>query len=131
MGIPLLYYRLSEQSISRQVTTLTQGEDMSTGEIYETDISKPLCGEEEFAALVAEMVNDEAPRLFAVVQEIGEREDGQIAAWGIAFEDHTAVMRDRTSWLSVSSPDRARQLLSRAPDVTAHLVWVEPRELSV
>jgi hypothetical protein len=94
------------------------------GEIYEVETSKPLCGEEEFAELVAEMVRDEAPRLFAVVQEIGEREDGRIAAWGMAFDDHTAVMRDRGSWLSVSSPDRARCMLSRAPDVTARLVWV-------
>jgi hypothetical protein len=96
------------------------------GEIYEVETSNPLCGEEEFAELVAEMVRDEAPRLFAVVQEIGEREDGRIAAWGMAFDDHAAVMRDRSSWLSVSSPDRACRMLSRAPDVTARLVWVAP-----
>lgn len=75
---------------------------------------------------MAEMVNDEAPRLFAVVQELGERVDGRIAAWGMAFDDHAALVRERGVWLSVSSPDRARHLLGRAPDVTAHLVWVTP-----
>lgn len=94
------------------------------GEIYELRTSKPLCGEEEFAAMVEDMVHEEAPRLFAIVQEIGEREDGRIAAWGLAFEDHTAVLRDRGTWLHVNSPERARHLLGRAPDVTARLVWV-------
>lgn len=37
-------------------------------EIYEVDQSEPLCAEDEFAALVMDMVQDEAPRLFAVVQ---------------------------------------------------------------
>ena len=93
-------------------------------DIYQEETSEPMCGEEEFAELIAEMVHDEAPRLFAVVQEIGEREDGRIAAWGMAFEDHAALLRDHSTWLSVSSPDRARQILSRAPDVSARLVWV-------
>jgi len=95
-------------------------------EIYEVETSEPLCGAAEFATLLTEMVHDEAPRLFAVVQEFGEREDGRIAAWGMAFEDHAAVLRDQNAWLSVSSPDRARHMLSRAPDITAHLVWVRP-----
>ncbi len=111
---------------------LTTGDSTDTrggmNEIYELETSNPLCGEEEFTALVVAMVNDEAPRLFAVVQEIGEREDGRIAAWGMAFEDHAAVLRDGNSWLSVSSPDRARRMLSRGPDITAHLVWVKERE---
>ena len=51
----------------------------------------PLCGEEEFAELVAEMVAEGAPRLFAVVQEFGERVDGRIAAWGVALEDRAEV----------------------------------------
>jgi hypothetical protein len=93
-------------------------------EIYEVDDGTPLCGEEEFTAMVTEMVNDEAPRLFAVVQELGQREDGRIAGWGMAFTDHTAVLRGTGSWLHVSSPDRARRVLSRAPDVTARLVWL-------
>lgn len=41
----------------------------------------PLCDEPEFAALVADLVADEAPRLFAVVQEEVPRIDGRIAAY--------------------------------------------------
>jgi hypothetical protein len=37
------------------------------------------------------MVADEAPRLFAIVQEYGERVDGRIAARGIAFDNHAEV----------------------------------------
>ncbi|MCA1671371.1 MAG: hypothetical protein LC799_03935 [Actinobacteria bacterium] len=41
----------------------------------------PLCGEAEFTELVGELVADEAPRLFAVVQEYGTRVDGRIVVW--------------------------------------------------
>lgn len=99
-------------------------------EIYQPDKREPLCDEEEFADLIAEMVRDEAPGLFAVVQEFGEREDGRIAAWGMAFTDHATVLRGQDAWLHLSSPDRARQLLSRVPDVTARLVWVSAPEPS-
>ncbi len=93
----------------------------------ERDAMGELCGDAEFAELVTEMVNEEAPRLFAVVQELGERVDGRIAAWGMAFEDRADVVRDGGgSVLSVRSPERACRLLGRAPGVTARLVWVEP-----
>jgi hypothetical protein len=73
------------------------------------------------------MVADEAPRLFAIVQELGEREDGRITAWGMAFDDHADVVRHGGgSFLSVNSPDRARTLLGRGPGITARLVWVTP-----
>lgn len=86
-----------------------------------------ICGEEEFAELIDEMVSDEAPRLFAVVAEVGERVDGEIAGWGLAFADHTVVMcGGGRSWLNVRSPERACRLLSHAPDVSARLVWVDP-----
>ncbi len=87
----------------------------------------PLYDDDEFAELTDELVTEEAPRLFAVVQELGEREDGRIAAWGMAFDGHADVVcDDGRSWMSLSSPDRACWLLSRAPDTTARLVWVAP-----
>lgn len=87
---------------------------------------RALCGEDEFAELVAEMVADEAPRLFAVVQERGVREDGRIAAWGLAFDGHADVVCPGGTVLSVGSPDRACRLLVRGSDITARLVWVTP-----
>ncbi|MGB9278772.1 MAG: hypothetical protein WCB57_01595 [Pseudonocardiaceae bacterium] len=91
----------------------------------------PLCGEVEFTELVDEMVADEAPRLFAVVQEYGERVDGRIAAWGMAFEDRTEIVSvDHRMYLNLSSPQRAACLLSHRPHVTARLVWVNPDKAS-
>jgi hypothetical protein len=96
-------------------------------EIEAVDEPDELCGEEEFAELVTKMVHDEAPRLFAVVQELGKREDGRVAAWGLAFENRAQLVHsDGRSLLSARSPERACWLLSRNPDVTARLVWVDP-----
>jgi len=38
------------------------------------------------------MVASNAPRLFAIVQERGERVDGRIAAWGMAFYDDVEIV---------------------------------------
>ena len=85
----------------------------------------PLCGETEFTELVAEMVVDEAPRLFAVVQEYGERVDGRIAAWGIALEGRAEIVGvDGGATMSLRSPERAARIFSRHPDITARVVWV-------
>jgi hypothetical protein len=93
----------------------TSGEDIST--------LTPLCGEAEFNQMVA----DEAPRLFAVVQEYGERVDGRIAAWGMAFEDHTEVVSvDNGTSITLRSPERAARGFSRRPNITARVVWVNP-----
>lgn len=87
----------------------------------------PLCDEEEFSVLVDEMVADEAPHLFAVVQEYAERVDGRIAAWGIAFEDHAEVVSvDRGMRMSLQSPECAVRRFARRPCITARLVWVKP-----
>ena len=54
----------------------------------------PLCDEAEFNELVDELVADEAPRLFAVMQVYGEQVDGRIAAWGTRTRD---LRRDRAT----------------------------------
>lgn len=43
--------------------------------------ARPLCSEAQFTELIEEMVGECAPQLFAVVQELGDRVDGWIAAW--------------------------------------------------
>lgn len=86
----------------------------------------PLWGAAEFAELVAEMVAEEAPRLFAVVQEYGEQVDGRIAAWGIAFDDHADVVGvDGGAYLGLRSLERLARRFSR-PNITARVVWVNP-----
>lgn len=85
----------------------------------------PLCGEAEFAELIDELVAEEAPRLFAVVQEYGERADGRIAAWGIAFEDYAEVLGvDRRIHVHLPAPEHAVRTFSRRPHITARVVWV-------
>lgn len=88
----------------------------------------PLCGETEFAEEMGMLVTEEAPRLFAVVQEYGIRVDGRIAAWGMAFEDHAEVVGvDGGLRMNLGSPERAPRLFSRCPTITASVVWVKPR----
>lgn len=85
----------------------------------------PLCDEAEFTELIDEMVTEEAPRLFAVVQEYGERVDGRIAAWGMAFKDYATVIGvDRGVHVSSCSAERAIRAFRRRPHITARLVWV-------
>lgn len=91
-----------------------------------TDLT-PLCGEQEFAALLENMVADAAPRLFAVVQEYGERVDAQIAAWGMAFDDHAEVVRvDRGCRMSLPAPENALRHFTRGDYIRARLVWFNP-----
>ncbi|MGH3929016.1 MAG: hypothetical protein ACRDTF_03455 [Pseudonocardiaceae bacterium] len=87
----------------------------------------PLCDEEEFAALAQNLVAAEAPRLFAVLQEYGERVDGQIAAWGMAFEDHAEVLSiDHRRRMSLAAPHDALHHFVWSSDIRARLVWFNP-----
>lgn len=45
------------------------------------DEQGPGCDEEEFAQLAEELVADYAPRLFALIAEVGERVNGHLTAW--------------------------------------------------
>lgn len=87
----------------------------------------PLCDEPEFAAILEEMVTDEAPRLFAVVQEYGERADGMIAAWGMAFDDHAEVVSvARGHRMSLQTAENARRMFTSGSHIRARLVWLSP-----
>jgi hypothetical protein len=96
---------------------------------FVTDPSEraPLCDEAEFTALLDNMVADEAPRLFAVVQEYGERVDGWIAAWGMAFSDHTEVVSyEHTVRMSLAAPENALRRFQLGGHIQARLVWFNP-----
>lgn len=88
---------------------------------------RPLCAEPEFAAILASMVADEAPRLFAVVQEYGTRVDARIAGWGVAFDDHAeAFSIERTQRMSLRAPEDALRMFNFGSHIRARLVWFEP-----
>lgn len=85
----------------------------------------PACDEHEFAAIVEGMVADEAPRLFAVVQEYGERVDAVIAAWGMAFPDHAEIVAHQLR-MSVRDPESALRMFTADGHIRARLVWFNP-----
>jgi hypothetical protein len=87
---------------------------------------EPVGDAETFTALVDCMVADQAPRLFAVVQEYGERVDCGIVAWGMAFDDHADVVGIGGVQLSTRSPESALARFVRGTHITPHLVWVNP-----
>jgi hypothetical protein len=86
---------------------------------------EPLCDEAEFGALVNEIVTEHAPRLFAVVQEYGNRVDARIAAWGMAFNGRAVVTSTRGgAFQTLARPEHAVRLFTRGTRVSSRLVWV-------
>lgn len=86
---------------------------------------EPLCSEEEFAQEVRELVADEAPRVFALVEEYGERVDGWIVAWGMAFDDRVEVISANGGLrMTFNSGERAQRAFSRRRKI--RLVWTSP-----
>jgi hypothetical protein len=85
---------------------------------------KPFADRAEFAGLVAEMVADQAPRVFAVVLEYGERVDAQIVSWGIALDGGAYMTTvDGRNQYSLADPENALKYVPRRPGTTPHLVW--------
>lgn len=87
----------------------------------------PLCGEEEFAAVLENMVADQAPRLFAVVLEYGQRVDAVVAAWGIAFDHHAEVVSaNGQRRMRLQAPQHALRHFQLGTSIRARLVWFDP-----
>lgn len=79
---------------------------------------------EEFTEAVANMVSTSAPRLFAVVQEYGTREDARIAGWGLAHETYADVIGLGNSvHLGATRPEDMLRHFHRRHHITAHIVW--------
>ena len=85
---------------------------------------EPLGDAETFAAMLAEMVADQAPRVFAVVQEYGDRLDGRIAAWGMAFDESVAVFgTNGNMFVGAESPEAVMDRFGAGGRVTPRVVW--------
>lgn len=79
--------------------------------------------DDDYQREVAEMVTEETPVLFAVVEDLVDRSDGRIAAWMLEFPDRAEVISvDGGLRMSVPSTDRALAIFGRQPGVTARLV---------
>jgi hypothetical protein len=83
----------------------------------------------DFTTLVAEMVADQAPRLFAIVLEYGEQIDAQILGWGMALDESAYVITvDGKNQYLLSEPENALKYVSSHINATPHLVWATPGE---
>ncbi|MFD0200572.1 MULTISPECIES: hypothetical protein [Saccharothrix] len=82
-----------------------------------------------FAALLQEVALEEAPRMFALVEEHGVGEDPRVAGYGLAFEDHAEVNSVEGDFhLTAQSAENARTLFEISSGHRAvrrvHLVWL-------
>lgn len=86
----------------------------------------PFGTEEEFAAELADLVAGERPRLFALCEEIGDRVDGWVVAWGLAFEDQAEVIgTDDGIRATCRSAETALRMLGRRRRL--RLLWSDPK----
>lgn len=79
---------------------------------------------EEFDRRLVALAEGMVPQVFAVTQELGDRLDGQVAAWGLAFEDRAEVVTEDGDRLRVASADACLRWFDR-PGITPRLVWFE------
>lgn len=110
--------------------SLTAEHDAPDDELLELEDPStlpPVGSKEEFTAILDSIVADGAPRVFAVVQEYGDRVDGWIVAWGIAFDDHTEIVGvDSELTMSLQAPHDALYYFAWDSHCTPRLVWVNP-----
>lgn len=80
--------------------------------------------EANFNTLVAEMVAEQAPRVFAIVLEYGEQIDARVIGWGMALEESAYVTTadGRTQYV-LAEPENALKFVPRRIDTTPRLVW--------
>ncbi|MDA3629264.1 hypothetical protein [Saccharopolyspora oryzae] len=78
---------------------------------------------EEFMSALEELARENAPRVFALCEEVGDQQDGHVEYWGMAFEESTDVVSASGQLrASFQSPEAALNRLSRRANL--HLVWV-------
>jgi hypothetical protein len=83
-----------------------------------------------FAALLREVAQEDAPQLFAIVEEYGEQADARVAGYGLAYDDHVDVNSVEGDFrLNSQSPESALSLfeVSTADKEVKrlHLVWLD------
>lgn len=87
----------------------------------------PLCDPDRFDQVLESMVADHAPRVFAIVQEYGDRVDARIAAWGIAFDDRAEVIdTDGCLRMGLHTPEEALFGFHVGTHIHPRLIWFNP-----
>ncbi|WP_218120147.1 hypothetical protein [Actinopolyspora mzabensis] len=86
----------------------------------------PLCDEPRFAELLRGIVADHAPHVFVIVQEYGERVDGRVAAWGMAFDERAEIVTvEGDMRMSLRSPEAALPNFRFGTRIRSRLVWFD------
>ncbi|SFT38664.1 hypothetical protein SAMN04487904_101687 [Actinopolyspora lacussalsi subsp. righensis] len=82
----------------------------------------PLCTREEFMTAMREMVDENAPRVFALCEELGDRHDAVLHYWGMAHDDHADLIGTGGSLhIGFRDATTARERLACRRNM--HLVW--------
>jgi hypothetical protein len=93
-------------------------------------MEQPQWTDDEFDEEIRSLVTDTAPRVFAVVQVYGEREDGRVAAWGFAHDDEEGgevfdvVGVEGNVRLRLRSLARLGRYFARDPLISVRVEWV-------
>jgi hypothetical protein len=91
----------------------------------------PMGSREEFTAIVDSIVADNAPQVFAIVHEYGDRVDSWIVGWGMALNDRAEVVDvDGGASMTLQSPHNALFYFGYDKHCTPRLVWVNPAAAS-
>jgi hypothetical protein len=111
------------------------GEHWADDEADETEEVVSSRGMEEavFVEEINKMVAAGAPKMFAMVAEIGDRVDAMITVWCVKFPDRTEVISDGPHGVrgSFQSLERARKLLSAGGKIKLRLVSVAEAQKQV
>lgn len=87
---------------------------------YDTD--------EQFTRFAAGLAADDAPRLFALVEEHGERADADVAGYGLAYADRAEFTSLGGGFhITSETPEGVRLLVEASTEAArVHLVWLVP-----
>jgi hypothetical protein len=83
-----------------------------------------LCPADEFEDVVAQIVAESLPRLFAVVQEYGTRVGVKVAGWGLVHDDGVDVIDIAGGvHLRVPQPEDVLRDFTVRNRITARIAW--------
>lgn len=116
---------IHEASGDRAVDPTPRGSEEPSADEEPWADEEPPGSEEEFAEEVRELVDADAPQVFALVEERGERLDGCVVAWGIAFDDHVNVLSvNGRRHANLPSVEHVHRAFSQRRKI--RLVWTSP-----
>lgn len=104
----------------------TEDQDGSAVEYADPAKLSPIGDEELFTAEIDKMVAADAPRVFALCEEIGDRVEAVTIAWGMDFDGRAEVVSAADDGVSgvFGSAERARWLFSAHGKTKVRLVWL-------